>query len=117
MKKAKTVAPFSFREESKQEVVDLLNQDYPVNLKYNEDLINRIHQKYPIISKTDVALIVKAAFQGIRDLLVLGKVLNFNTLFFDAKLHFFQYRQRGNILPSLKVKISTPPPMRTNDKY
>lgn len=116
MKKVKTVVPFSFRDQSKQEVVDLLNQENPVNLKYNEDLVNRIHQKYPIISRADVALIVRAAFQSIRDLMILGKVLNFNTLFFDAKLHFFQYRQGGHILPSLKVKVSTPPPMRSNDK-
>ena len=41
----------------------------------------------------------------------IGKT-NFNNLFFDTKLHFFEHRRKGRILPALKVKISTPPPLR-----
>ena len=112
MKKPKVVKPFGFKDMSHQEMVDLLNQEYPVNLKYNEQLIDRICIRYPFITKTQVSIIVKAVFQSFRDLLVLGRILNFNNLFFDAKLHFFDYRKGEHILPSLKVKISTPPPLR-----
>ena len=112
MKKPKTVKPFYFVNMSKQEVVNELNKEYPVNIKYNEDLVNRVCVRYPFISKTEVSIIVKAVFQSFRDLLVLGKVLNFNTLFFDAKLYFFSYCYRGCILPSLKVKLTTPPKLR-----
>lgn len=114
MKKQKVVKPFYFKDCSKQDVVDMLNNEYPINLKYNEDLVNRIHIRYPLISKTEVSIIVKAIFQSFRELLVLGKVLNFNTLFFDTKLFFFASLKNGHILPSLKVKLSTPPPMRKN---
>ena len=112
MKKPKRVKPFNFNNLSHQQMVDLLNVELPVNIKYNEDLVNRVYARYPLIDKSSVSLIIKSVFQSFRDLLVLGKVLNFNNLFFDTKLHFFDYRKNGHILPSLKVKISTPPPLR-----
>lgn len=115
MKKPKTVKPFFFKNQSHQEVVNLLNDDYPINIKHNEDLVNRIYERYPFIEKSEVSIIIKTFFQTMRDLLILGKVLNFNNLFFNTKLHFFDYRKNGHILPSLKVKISTPPPMRHDD--
>src|SRR5260370_34844594 len=116
MKKPKTVKPFFFKELDHQQVVDYLNNDLPVNIKYNEDLVDRVYAKYPLISKTKISIIIKAIFQSFRDLLVLGKVLNFNNLFFDCKLLFFDHRRDGHIFPSLKVKISTPPPLRHNDE-
>lgn len=116
MKKPKRVKPFRFRDMSHQEMVDLLNTEQPVNLKYNEELVNRVHARYPLVDKSQVAIVVRSIFQSFRDLLVLGKVLNFNNLFFDTKLHFFDYRKGAAILPSLKVKISTPPPLRHHDK-
>ena len=116
MKKPKTIRPFFFKDLTHQQMVDLVNMENPINLKHNEDLVNRVADRYTLISRTQVAIIVRGIFQSIRDLLVLGKVLNFNNLFFDTKLHFFDYRKGDAILPSLKVKISTPPPMRTHDK-
>lgn len=116
MKKPKVVKPFFFQDLSHREMVDLINSDLPISLKHNESLIDRVHARYPLIEKSEVSIIVKAIFQSFRDLLVLGKVLNFNNLFFDAKLHFFDYRKDGRILPSLKVKISTPPPLRDHDR-
>ncbi len=112
MKKIKTTKPFWFKDLTHQEMVDKLNIEYPVNSKYNEDLINRVHTRYPIISKAQVAVIVNSIFQSFRELLILGKVLNFHNLFFDTKMHFFDYRKNGRILPALKVKISTPPKLR-----
>jgi len=115
MKNPKTVKPFYFVGISKQDMVNILNNECPINIKYNEDLVNRVCIRYPFISKPEVSIIVKAVFQSFRDLLVLGKVLNFNTLFFDTKLYFFAYRRGGHILPSLKTRVTTPPKMRKND--
>jgi|SRR5579885_1331239 len=116
MPKLKTIKEYYFKEVDRQEMVDQLNRELPVNVKFNEDLVDRIHARYPLLDKTEISVIVKSVFQSIRDLLVLGKVLNFNTLFFDTKLHFFDHRRDGHILPSLKVKISTPPPLRNHVK-
>jgi len=97
-------------------MVDWLNENYPISLRNNEDLVNRVYARYPLLDKSEVGIIIKAVFGSLRDLLVLGKVLNFNSLFFDTKLHFFDHRRDGRILPSLKVRISTPPKLRKNDK-
>jgi hypothetical protein len=116
MKKQKTSDLFYFRDQSHQQVVDHLNINLPISLKHNKDLVERIHQRYPLIDKSEVAIIVKAVFSSFRDLLILGKILNFNNLFFDTKLLFFKHRRDGRILPSLKVHITTPPPLRNYDK-
>ena len=112
MKKQKTTSPFWFKGMTHQQMVNILNEEYPVNLKYNEDLVNRVYLRYPMLDRTSISIIIKAVFQSLRDLMVLGSILNFHKLFFDCKLHFFDYRKNGHILPSLKVKISTPPNLR-----
>jgi len=109
MKKVKTIKQFQFKDQTNQEMVDYLNSKYPISLKHNEDLINRVHSRYPLLEKSEVGVIVKGVFASIRDLLVLGEILNFNKLFFDTKLHFFTHTKGVVIFPSLKVKISTPP--------
>lgn len=116
MKKQKTVKPFFFKNLSHQDMVDVVNTDLSINLKYNEDLVNRVYNRYPLIPKTDVIKTITAIFSSLRDLLILGKVLNFNTLFFDTKLFFFDYKRFGAIFPTVKVKISTPPPLKKNNE-
>lgn len=116
MKKEKTTKQYYFQDMTHQQVVDELNSTIPVNLKYNEDLVDRVHKRYPFLDKTQVALIIRAVFQSFRDMLVLGKILNFNKLFFDTKLFVFDHWKNGHIFPSLKVKISTPPTMVKNNE-
>jgi hypothetical protein len=118
MKKEKTTKQYYFLDKTHTQIVDQINTDLPVNLKYNEDLVTRVHNRYPFIDKSEVSIIVKAVFQSFRDLLVLGKILNFNKLFFDTKLFVFDYRKNGRTFASLKTKISTPPTMlKNNDKH
>src|SRR5271166_3872749 len=115
MKKTKTIVPFSFKDQTHQQMADELNNKYPISLKHNEDLVVRVQARYPLLDKAEVGIIIKAVFASFRDLLVLGKILNFNNLFFDTKLHFFDHRRDGHILPSLKVRISTPPKLRKHE--
>lgn len=112
MKKLNTIVPFSFKNKTHQQMVDELNNDYPISLRNNEDLVNRVYARYPFLDKSEVGIIVKAVFASFRDLLVLGKILNFNNLFFNTKLHFFDFRRNGHILQALKIRISTPPKLR-----
>lgn len=115
MFKSRVIKEYFFKDLDHKEMIEDLNNNFPVNLSYSEDIINRIHLRYPILSKTDISLIVKAVFQSIRDLLFLGKILNFNTLFFDTKLLVFAHRRKGVTFPSVKVKISTPSQFRENN--
>lgn len=112
MKKPKVVKPFSFNKLSNQEMVDIINDTYPINLKYNEELVNKVYSRYTVIEKSKVAIIIKAVFQSFRDLLILGKVLNFNGLFFNTNLLFFNHNRKGKISPCIKIQISTPPPFK-----
>lgn len=112
MKKQKTTMPYVFKDMTHQDMVDKLDTEMPIKLKHNEDLINRVYARYPLIKKSEVSLIVLRVFQGIRELLILGKILQFNKLFFDTKLLVFDYRKDGAILPAVKVHISTPPPLK-----
>ena len=115
MKKQKIVKPFFFKDITHQEMVDILNIEYPIKLSNHEDLIDRIYTKYPLVNKYEISIIVLEIFKSIRELLVLGKVLNFNKMFFDTKLHFFTHHEFGITFPALKVKVSTPPPLRIID--
>jgi hypothetical protein len=99
MKKQKTIVPFDFKDMTHQQMVDYLNENHPISLKHNEDLVNRVFARYPVLDKSEV-----------------GIIINFNSLFFDTKLHFFNHRRDGRILPSLKVRISTPPKLRKHDR-
>ena len=59
MKKPKVVKPFSFNGLSNQQVVDILNNDNPINIKYNENLVDRVHARYPLIDKVKISIIIK----------------------------------------------------------
>lgn len=115
MKKQKKLnQEFHYRDKSPQEMIDQLNEEFPVSLKHNEGLVDRVCARYPFINKSEVSLIVNAVFSSFRDLLVLGKILNFNTLFFDAKLFFSTVKKK--IFPALRVQVSTPPKLKKKDK-
>lgn len=111
-KKQKTIKPFYFKNLSKEDMMEILNEEYPINLKYNAALINRIYSRYPFISKAQITIIVTGIFSSFRDFLVLGQILNLNKLFFDTKFLFFKHTKGSRIYPSLKTQVGTPPPLR-----
>lgn len=87
-----------------QEIVDIINKELPISLKYNEDLVNRIHEKYPLISKAETAVIVKGVFQTMRDVLVSNQILHVASVFCHVKLKFFKRIES----PALSCYIFTP---------
>jgi len=104
--KSKYEAPV-FNNKTNQEMIDELNSIYPVSIKHNEDLVDRIHARYPLLEKSQISIIVKAVFVSLRDLLILGKTLNFNTIFFATKLMIFKYPRFNKIWPCLKIQMKT----------
>ena|ERR1700722_4574545 len=114
-KKMKTVSPFRFLDKTKQEMVDIVNKNMRITLKYNKDLVNRVHKRYPLLNEEQIGVIIRNIFTAMRDLLILGKILNFMSFMFDVKLLFFTHKRDGDIFPGCKVSIKTPPPMRKKD--
>lgn len=94
------------------DLAKLLDQNLPISIKNNESLIDRIYSRYPLLSKSEISMLVRTIFQSMRELLVAGHTLNFNGLWFDMKLYFFNYVQNSRIYPALKMHISTPAKLR-----
>lgn len=113
MKKPKTIKKFYFDQLSHEDMIKLVNSEYPINIKHLQVIIDNIYVKYPLIDKSEISIIVKAVFESIREFLILGYIINFNKIFFDTKLHFFQFAKK---FTSLKVKITTPPHLRKIDE-
>src|SRR5271166_3226504 len=105
MKKLIPSKPLIFKDQTNQQMVDQLNSDCPISLKYNIDLVNRVHARYPLLEKSEVGIIIKAIFGSFRDLLVLGKVLNFNNIFFNMRILVFSHCKKGVIFPAIKVSV------------
>lgn len=112
MKNVKTTEAFWFKGMTHQQVADQLDEDYPIDLRHNIELVNRVYSKCPFLEKNQISLIIKTIFKLIRSLFILGKILNFHNLFFDTKLKVFPYHRGDAIFPSVKVCISTPPKLK-----
>jgi len=87
-----TVGNFKFKDIENSQVYDIINSELPIGLKNENDLIQRIHEKYPYIKKYEVAIIVKYVFEVIRENLILGKAITFYNLFCDMHLSFIFYK-------------------------
>jgi len=78
----------AYKDKLPEEVVEFLNKEMPISLKYNEDLVDRICLKYPYLPKSEVAVIVRGVFQSLRDILLLGNKISIAGLVFHLKLSF-----------------------------
>ncbi len=79
---------FYYKDKTYQEIIDIIDKELPIHLKNNEDLINKIHQKYPLLTKSEIAVIVKGFFQCLRDVLVSNQVVHVTKLMCHVKWHF-----------------------------
>lgn len=88
-------------------------EDLPeVSLKHIFSIIERVHNRYPTISKTEVVLIIKALLEVIRELLVLGKIVSINDLFDHAIVLFYIVKRKNGVFPSVKIRVQTPRDMK-----
>ena len=106
--KRKIPVPFYFQYLSNDLIAKFINIRFPINLKYNEDLLDRVHSRYPLIEKGLIAIIIQQTFQAWRDLLILGHIFDIQSVFLKARLFFNKHTRSGVIYPQLKVQIHTP---------
>lgn len=97
---------FVFKNKSHEEIVDIINQELPLNLKNQQNLIDRIYLRYPYIKKYEISIIVMTIFSIIRDNLILGNTLNFYNLFFNTKIMFFNSSKGKSLKMKIKNKTS-----------
>jgi hypothetical protein len=113
------VQKFYFKKFTAKQLITLLDLIFPVTLKYNEEMVNKIASQYPYVNKATISKIVLTSFTCMRELLILGKILNFNRLFFNTKLYFFSAHDPNDPsvkMPALKIKIKTPPSLSKTGK-
>ena len=108
MSKKKLVKEIKYKDLTLEQFTQLVNNSLQIKLSDKADLINQIHDHYPIVSLKDTSLIVKAFFDVIRESLIAGEVINFNKTFSNMKLSVYKYRRDNKDYVSVKVKISTP---------
>lgn len=89
-----------------------INNNLPIKLKHNQDLIDRIHSQYPYLEKHEISTIVITTFSIIREILVSGDIINIYNLFFDVKFNFFKARKNADIAWRLRGNIKTAPNLR-----
>lgn len=106
MRKAKTNNKYYFKDD--QEVIDMLKQ-YPVGFSEHAYLVDKIHERYPMIDKVKIALILIKCLDLLRILFIFGNIFSFNKLFFDFKMHVYKRKIKEVIVTYLRVKITTPP--------
>ncbi len=99
------IIPFSYLIDAK-DLVDQIDQKYPIKLIHNVDLVNRIHDRYNVLSKDKIALIVKNVFSNWRRLIIMGKILNFGI--FNMKIHFHWQNNH----PVIRLRLKTPESLR-----
>lgn len=114
MKKKKYKAEnFRYKNKTHREVYEIINKKLPISLKNNEDLINRVHERYPILSKTEISIVVKAIFSALRELLILGKIVNIRTILAYMRLSFNKaVFKKKKTQVSVKIKLHTPDELR-----
>lgn len=107
-RKRKLVKQINYKDLTIQEFIELVNKSLQIKLSDKYDLISGIHDHYPVVSKKDISLIVKAFFDVMRESLLAGEVINFNKTFSKMMLLVYKHHRDNKDYVSVKVKVSTP---------
>ena len=86
------------------EILSLLNKDYPIDINKLSPIIDVLHEKYPLISKTDITIIVKSIIESLRDLLIMGHIISVDNFFNDLKFHYFRMFKNNTTYFGVKAK-------------
>lgn len=92
-----------------RDIQNILNELDEIGLSRQSKYIDKICNRYPFLSKIEVAMIIKTTFETMREILIRGGIININSFFFDFKLHFFEHKRSKQRGVALKSKIKTPP--------
>jgi hypothetical protein len=97
----------SIYKSSSDEIKELIDAKYPIKLKYNEDLINRVQLRYPYIKKYEISLIIKSFFGVIRDLLITEKIISILPLFTNTQIKAYGHLRSGRKDAMIRIKTNT----------
>lgn len=81
-----------------------IDQEFPISIKHLAPVIERIALKYPQIPKYQIALITKAFFKILRNLLFQGQTISISGFF--THLHLISFIRNNHYV--LQSKCGTP---------
>lgn len=81
--------------------------DYSISLSRVQHIIDRVHDRYPLISKADIVIIVKAFFDCMRSIVFSGDSISINNMFSNMHLYHYNKIRKNKFLRVVKVKLST----------
>lgn len=106
--KSKTRAvPIYTKDISYDDLIQEINKSFPVKIKI-KNIVNDIHEIYPLIPKSDIALIIRNLFLTIREQVLFGNKINVKYIFneFHLKIikknNFFCLEGKGKTLPKVR---------------
>jgi hypothetical protein len=83
------------------------NYNIPISLKHIQHIIDKVSDRYPLLSKAEITLIIKTFFISIREILLAGDILSLNNFFSHMHLISFDSNRKSKFLRIIKVKLST----------
>ena len=106
--KVKTRAvPIYTKNISYDDLIEEINKTLPIKIKI-KNIVDDIHEIYPLISKADIALIIRNTFLTIREQVLFGNKINVKFIFNDFHLkitkknNFFCLEGKGTTFPKLR---------------
>lgn len=116
-RKVKREREFFFNDLSKEEFVEIINQRFPIKFDDDTELVNRIRERYPLLTKKKIRVILISIFETMREFLLLGKVLNFNRFMYDMKVLVSPsfLKKFNKLIAVIKVKLKTPTKIKNKE--
>lgn len=106
--KEKKLAPYlPFNEDTSTNLIERINKKFPIKLE--AALLDKLCKQYPLISKSDVALIMKTSLEVMREHMIKSYKINIIHLFIEMHLSLIKYKDKYWFL---KPKFSTSPTLR-----
>lgn len=88
----------------KQELI----QDLPLGLADFEPIVNRIAEKYPLLSKPEIALIVKNLMEEIRNQILDGNTVHIRKYLHNMRLYSYVSLEQDKLRVGAKIQTQTP---------
>lgn len=81
---------------------------YPISIKHLQHIIDRIHNRYPLITKQEISIIVRSFFELLRSVIISGNIITIHNLFSSMKLYNFNKIRKNKLVNSIKIQLATP---------
>lgn len=84
-----------------------MQDGYPISLAKIQHIIDRVHERYPLVEKSDIVVVTKAFFECMRTILFAGDSLSISNMFTNMHLYHFNKIRKNKYSRIVKIKLST----------